>query len=300
MRRRRTALSAVVTAVLVAGAGCAAGRDEGYVPVAPPPSGALCRTPAPAITTLDFESARQQNLPDDPPPGWSAQYDMRLADRPGGPPVRIVRAPDPVRAGGAAARFELRRDDPVINEGTRAELAGTLEPPGADRWYAFSIYLPKSWARDRSPEILAQWHQRSLEGNPPLAIATYKGTWEILATSQGHAEDVITGAYRTGRWTDWLVHVKWSAGADGLVQVWQDGRPIAGLTAKRGPNSYPDKGGVYLKVGIYKWDWSKKRPSDTTKRLMFLDELRVASTRAGVAIPAPPAKVCYRPDASTP
>jgi hypothetical protein len=292
MRRHRTA-TAVALAMLLTPLGCAPGGGQPPSPAAAPapPSGEPCAR-APALTTLDWETARQQGVPDDPPPGWSAEYDKGLVHRDGRPQVQVVRAPEPVRAGGAAARFELRRDDPVINEGTRAELAAPPEPRGADRWYALSVYLPPSWARDRSPEIIAQWHQHhTIDGNPPLAIATYQGQWEVL-TAWGPKAEVMAGAHRTGRWTDWLVHVKWSTGADGVVQVWKDGKPVAGFGNRHGRNAYPGPHGNYLKVGIYKWDWSQRKPTDTTQRFLYLDEVRIADTRAGVAIPQAPAEAC--------
>jgi len=298
---RRYGIPAVAALMLLGSVAC--GPADPEPDAAPdPPSAAPCApdTPAPALTTLDWETARQQSVPDDPPPGFAAEWDPGLVHRDNGKSqVSVVRAPDPVRAGGAAARFELRRGDPVINHGTRAELATPMEPRGADRWYGFSIYLPPSWARDSSPEILAQWHQDpAVEGNPPLAISTYRGEWEILAASDGRSDQQMTGAYQTGRWTDWLVHVKWSTGADGVLQVFKDGKAVAGFADRRGPNTYRGKRGNYFKVGIYKWDWSQKKPTDTTRRIMYLDELRIATTRAGAAVPKPLAEVCYRPDAT--
>jgi Polysaccharide lyase len=302
--RRRGAAAALLAVLL--GCGACAGGAAAYRPGAAAPgvpdSACPAQPPAPALTTLDWETRRQQGVPDDPPPGWAAEFATGLVHRDDGEPqIRPARAPDPVRAGGAAARFELERGDPVINHGTRAELATALEPRGADRWYALSIYLPAGWTRDRSPEILAQWHQQaSIDGNPPLALATHHGQWELLTARDGHDGGALVGAYRTGRWTDWLVHVRWSTGPDGVVQVWRDGRPVPGYTDIRGPNTYRSPHGIYLKVGIYKWDWSLKRPSDTTRRTMYLDEVRIAATRAGVAIPARPAAACYRPDAAQP
>jgi hypothetical protein len=306
--RPRRSATTVALAVLLAAAACARGSarpavaDHAHGPASL--NAALCQpaTAAPSSTTLDWETARQQSVPDAPPQGWSGEYEPGLLHPGNGEPqVRVARAPDPVRAGAAAARFELRRGDPVINYAARVELATPAEPRGADRWYAFSVYLPESWVHDRSTEILAQWHQhQSIEGNPPLALATDQGNWEILAAWEGHSEQSMIGAYVTGRWTDWRVHVKWSTGADGVVQVWKDDRPVAGHADKRGRNTYRSVHGIYLKVGIYKWDWSQHNPTDTTDRFMFLDELRIAPTRAGVAIPAPPPEACYRPDVSMP
>lgn len=303
MRRRSTA-TAVALALLLIPTACAAGGGEpAHVAASAPASAEPCAPVprSPALTTLDWETARQQRVPGDSPPGWTAEYDQGLVRREDGrAQVQVARAPEPVRAGAAAARFELRRDDPVINQGTRAELATALEPRGADRWYAFSVYLPPSWARDRSPEIIAQWHQHhTVEGNPPLAIATYQGQWEVL-TAWGADAGVLAGPHRTDRWTDWLVHVKWSTGADGVVQVWKDGRPVPGFGNRRGRTAYPGPYGNYLKVGIYKWDWSQKNATDTTRRFLYLDELRIAETRAGVVIPQPPAQACYRPGVPTP
>lgn len=301
---RRTPMRGIAAAAILAmslgSAACGAEADGRSAPRAPLPAGACPQaTATPALTTLDWESARQQRVPDTPPPGWAAELAPTQRDpEDGRPQVAIARAPDPVRAGGASGRFELRRDDPAVNGGTRAELATAPEPRGAERWYAFSIYLPPEWARDRSAEILVQWHQHaSIAGNPPLAVATYRGQWEILAAGDGSGdgEQALIGAYRTGRWTDWLVQVKWSAGADGVVRIWQDGRAVPGFTDRRGPNTYPGEYGVYLKAGIYKWDWSRGKPTDTVRRVMYLDELRIAATRAGVQLPAAAVPAYYRP-----
>jgi hypothetical protein len=262
----------------------------------PPPSGDLASAPAPrtapttARTILDWETARQQTVPGHAPPGWSGEYAPRLVyPDTGKPQVSIARVPEPVRAGGASARFELRRGDPAINHNTRAELATPLEPRGAERWYAFSFFLPSDWARDRSPEILAQFHQHyRLAGEPPLAIAISDGQWEIQTAREGHSSLARVGAYRTGGWTDWLVHARWTADGTGLLQIWRDGVPVPGFSSLRGPNTYRSKYGIYLKVGLYKWVWSMGRPADTSRRVMYLDELRIADTRAGVAVPRPP------------
>ncbi len=241
------------------------------------------------LTALDWEPSAQQTVPAQPPPGWAAEYRRDLVHPDTGEPqVRIARAPEPVRGGTASARFELHRTDPVINNGTRAELTAPFEPKNAERWYGFSIYLPASWVPDRSAEIVTQWHQHwDLGGSPPLALVTRGGNWEISQHWEGHGRQSVAGRYETDRWTDWVFHVRWSTGADGLVQVWKDGRPVAGFENRIGRNTYDSSYGNYMKIGIYKWDWSQKKPSDTSRRVMYHDELRVADGSGDYATVAP-------------
>jgi hypothetical protein len=286
LRRRCTGVAAALALFLTAA--CAAPQPTAGEPTVTPPA-----APAQARTTLDWETTRQQSVPGAAPPGWSAEYSPSLVHQDDGQPqVSIVRVPAPVRSGGASARFELERGDPVINHNTRAELASPIEPLGAELWYAVSIFLPSDWTPDRSQEIVAQWHQYyTIDGEPPLAIATQDGQWEIQTARDGHSGTARVGAYRTGVWTDWLVHARFSADGTGLTQIWRDGEPVPGFADLRGPNTYRSPYGIYLKVGLYKWDWSQHNPSDTTRRVMYLDELRIADTRAGVAIPGPPAPI---------
>ncbi|WP_127501034.1 polysaccharide lyase [Actinoplanes solisilvae] len=277
---RATRWAAAATAVLLTAA-CA----EAVQPVAQPKPSLPSPSPvvAKARTTLDWETARQQTVPGHAPPGWSGEYTPEQVYKDTGEPqVRVARVPEPVRAGGASARFELRRGDPAVNHSTQADLSTQFEPRGAERWYAFSFYLPSDWARDRTPEILAQFHQHyQLDGEPPLAIAISDGEWELQTARDGHSDVTRVGAYRTGAWTDWLVHARWTPDRTGILQIWRDGKPVPGFGNRRGPNTYRSKYGIYLKVGLYKWAWS----SGTNRRVMYLDELRIADTRAGVAIP---------------
>lgn len=237
-------------------------------------------TPGKAVYELSWETAADRSVPESAPPGWAKEYrpDVRHGDE---PQVRTAnRSVEPVRCGEWSARFQLYKGDPVINNGARAELSADFEPVGAERWYGFSIYLPETWAYDQSAEIVTQWHQHwDIGSSPPLSILTRKGQWEISQNWEGpFYSNTPVGAYQTGRWTDWVVHVKWSAGADGLLEIWRDGKPVPGFFGKRGKNTHDDpRHGNYMKIGIYKWDWSQGKPSDTTQRVMYYDELRIAA-----------------------
>jgi hypothetical protein len=249
-------------------------------------------TPSPsdpgAGYVLDWENPADRSLPARPPTGWGKEYDAGILHD-GEPQLRAARAPsEPVRGSQWSARFQLYKGDPVINNGTRAELSADFEPVNAERWYGFSIYLPYTWVSDRSGEIVTQWHQDwNICCSPPLAIVTRNGQWEISQSWQGSEKNTPIGPYGTGRWTDWVVHVKWSANGDGVLDIWKDGSPVSGFFQKQGRNAYASSLGNYMKIGIYKWDWSHDRPSDTTRRVMYFDELRIADQRGSYGAVAP-------------
>jgi len=265
-----------------------------YLPTASGPSGSGTTAGEGArrsvlLSVLDWESAAQRAMPAAAPPGWAREYDPSI--RHGGEPqLRAAHGPEePVRAGGWSARFQLYKTDPVINHGTRAELSAGFEPVGAERWYGFSIYLPYTWVPDRAAEIVTQWHQHwAIGSSPPLAIQTHNGQWEISQNWEGYQADTPVGAYATGCWTDFVVHLKWSAGADGVLDIYKDGVPVPGFYHKHGKNTYDDpRQGNYMKVGIYKWAWSQHRPSDTSRRVMYFDALRVADEHGSYGAVAP-------------
>jgi hypothetical protein len=267
---------------------------------------------------LDFEDPTSQQLPQQLPPGWAREYQPTVVHADGEPQVRVVSTAEgaPVRAGTHAARFELDRSDPPLHNGSRAEISGENppEPRGVERWYGFSTYLPSSWTVDRTPENIVQWHQVggdcSNGCSPPLAINTQNGhyvlsqNWQKSLSTPGdwNFEDSDIGPYEVGRWTDWVVHVKWSTDDDGLLQVWKDGVPVSEVNPPSGqqPRDFSHKigrnddfgdqvHGNYLVIGIYKWPWfPKQQASDTTNRVLYTDEVRTADGSGSYAQVAPP------------
>ena len=85
-----------------------------------------------------------------------------------------------------------------------------------------------------------------------------------------------TAPYTTGRWTDWVFHVRWSHRGDGLTEVLQNGKLVA---RREGPNAYNDLRGVYLKLGNY-------HPGRA--RTVYLDEVRIGGEGANYVSVAPP------------
>jgi hypothetical protein len=244
------------------------------------------------IRTLDWEAAADRTLPEAAPPGWIRQW---CCDR------SANTVTSPVRSGQYSARFELHRGDATVSSSKRAEVSEPTPRPGArervERWYGFSIFLPEEWVSDPSAEILTQWHHAADTGSPPLALGTKDGQWQISRHWENHEEHALPSRYETGRWTDWVVHARWSPGTDGLVEAWRDGSEVYCRTGK---NKYDDGRPVYMKFGIYKWDWqSKPSRSRTDRRVMYYDSLRVADetgNRETVDPAGPPAQaVILRP-----
>ena len=248
---------------------------------------------APLIEVLDWEASTDRTLPQTAPPGYNRQYccNEYSADE----------TQTPVRAGSHAARFELRRGDgPKVPDGLghRAELTQkSADSVEVERWYGFSIYLPtSSWQPDHSAEILTQWHHTGLSNSPPLSVGTHNGRWEVALFGAALTSPILQAApYATDAWTDWVVHVRWSAG-NGFIEAWRNGQRIqfvdpADNTIKdrlTGRTQYTNDPGIYTKFGIYKWDWNfPDRQTVVTQRAIGYDELRIGGPDASYNAVAP-------------
>lgn len=179
------------------------------------------------------------------------------------------------------------------------------EPPvfRQDTWYGFSVYLPPGFQPDSQWEVVAQWHDIPDPGedyrNPILAIWTTNGKWSISnlwddkaftpKSTTGNGWDYggkwnyDLGAYETGKWTDWVVRVRWSYGTDGILQMWKDGVLVVDQQNK--PNAFNDQKSPYFKMGMYK-GWSST-PGPITRREVYHDAFRMAGSAAGYKDVAP-------------
>jgi hypothetical protein len=231
------------------------------------------------LRSLTWENAPERTLPGAAPSGWNKQWCCTDSAQ---------LSTTVVRAGGYASRFELRDTDADVSASKRAELSSAVvDPDNSERWYGFSIYLPAdTWAPDPSAEVLAQWHQDSPDGSPPLSIDTHAGNWEVAVF--GNAVPLVgpSQAYATNGWTDWVVHVTWSANTQGLIEIWRGADLVYRQTGKA--TKADDHKGVYAKFGVYKWGWKGVGPTPVTHRRVVLhDELRIGDQSASRAAVAP-------------
>lgn len=193
----------------------------------------------------------------------------------------------PVYEGEKAARFELRNGDIENNNGTRAEISFP-EPDGTaniERWYAFAIYFPqKEYDTDSTDEVISQWHQGG-KATPSLCIRTKNNRLRLRVNARPNGKEVVEmGPIEKDVWQYFVVHVKHSATANGLVEIWRNGVLLVNY---KGANMYDLRTGNYhlpnWKLGIYKSAWNKGVVTDANKRVLYFDAISVGNERASFA-----------------
>ena len=204
----------------------------------------------------------------------------------------------PVRHGERALKITLDRDQHKDMKGNRTDVwidgMSRKFQMGGEYWYGFSTRFPASWAPDTQSELFAQWVGWR-KGGPSLAIYVYGDEYCLKKRWGAGAKDyerLWVGKITPdrGKWTDWVFHVKWSAGADGFVEAWKDGEKVV---SHRGRTCAPGKFGPYFKFGVYKWPWKKppsETPSTRTRRTLYIDEIRIGDKTATYEKVAPPGK----------
>lgn len=202
--------------------------------------------------------------------------------------------------GSYSFRMELNKSDPVVAGNKRAEISLNTEKPLEEHWYGVSIYLPADADEyysddENSPESLLQWHNYPDIGedwtSPPLSLITQNGNYYISRCwddapitsddqidKKGYTGLYDLGSYHKdmGKWVRWVFHIKWgwSADQDPITEVYKNGIKVLELNGL--PNTTNDKKGVYLKVGIYKWDWNLASSLSTlARRVVYYDNIAI-------------------------
>ena len=218
----------------------------------------------------------------------------------------------PVRGGSRAFKLTLRESDPMVHNGTRAEIGrdtGASARQHTEQWYGFSMYLPETWAIDyQAGEVIAQWHSPNTDEDaanqpgksPPLSLYLNGDSFKIaniwdpkvvtigndptIGEPKGGRATLWEGSVSAlrGRWVNWVFHVKWNYDGNGFVHVWKDGQLIA---SRLGPNTYNDQGTIFFKYGVYKWGWNNSNGSGNTvkTRVLYVDELRMGGSNSSRA-----------------
>ncbi|MES2650077.1 MAG: polysaccharide lyase [Bacteroidota bacterium] len=203
-------------------------------------------------------------------------------------------AGSPVYQGLKAGRFELRDTDPATSGGTRAEAKyPRLTHP--NRWYSFAVFIPSiDYKYDSKAEIINQWHQGG-GVNPPISLITrYDKLYLEIRPVPEIKNQFLLGNLVKDKWQSFVLHIYHSSGTNGLVEIWRDGVKIF---TKQGVNAYSFS--TYekpqWKLGLYKWDWNGTETTETKKRVIYFDNVRIGNELATYSDMVQPANALLSP-----
>lgn len=199
----------------------------------------------------------------------------------------ITQSKDFARTGTGSMKIDLRKVNNVgkadidVGGSKRAEIKQPTEQNNIERWYGVSYYFPAGYKADPScPEIIFQWHHNSGTGSPPLALWSYGNYLSFNQYNISAKKDGLTKVadITPGKWMDVVFHIKFSAGSEGLTEVWING---VKKYSKSGVNNYSGSAGNdYLKTGLYKWGWKNGYRSTVTERTIYIDDIRIGNEKA--------------------
>ncbi|WP_186756795.1 polysaccharide lyase [Echinicola salinicaeni] len=186
---------------------------------------------------------------------------------------------DPVFKGLYSGRFELRDTDEMVANGTRAEVLFP-EQVRLDRWYSFAIYFPAvSFEKDSYREIISQWHQGGA-GSPPnsLQIRNDQLIFRSIGRDNRYKDHILSNVPKDS-WTQLVFHIVHAPNDEGLVKVWINGEQILQLNGRNMKSGYENP---RWKVGLYKWAWNGHKTSDTKKRVLYYDDIRIGNENSSL------------------
>jgi hypothetical protein len=219
---------------------------------------------------------------------------------------------NPAFAGSKAARIELRDSDPMVSSGTRAEMTVIKDESTPhmtkDMWYNFAVFFPSvGYEADAEKEIISQWHQSGGQ-SPPISLIIRNDKVNIEVRNEIDAKDYFEiGNVVKDKWQQYTFHIIHSKGSDGIVEIWNNGTKIF---THKGANLY--QAGDDLpkwKMGMYKWKWNGSETTNTKKRVLYFDNIRVGKGSAslaemtqggGTAAPAPTEPTPAKPTPTDP
>ncbi len=176
----------------------------------------------------------------------------------------------------------------------QAQLGGS-QVAGQDYWYGFSIYVPNDYQIDGNYESFLQFRTTGAASNsdqPTLSLGVRFGQPNIIkfagAVSNGGNISGTNWDISTfkGKWTDFVIHAKWSSGSNGLLEIFKnEDAPVV----LHGDNIIANRIPV-MRVGAYKASWKTQTffgqgynntTPAATERTLFYDEQRVVKGASG-------------------
>lgn len=185
-------------------------------------------------------------------------------------------------------RFEVRPGDCGANDGwndctsdrERSELSSAVI--AGETWVHWSIYLPSDYPIIYPVKTaLGQFHQKS--GHVIWMFQNVDGGYTVDNQTSGRTiqkKRILSDADMRGRWTDVLVHAKWTPASDGFFDVFVNGETTPRYSW-RGATQSAGKD-VYFKYGVYR-SFMSRRPGDEPTQIVYYADVAASDVCATVA-----------------
>lgn len=210
----------------------------------------------------------------------------------------IALVADPARANNQVLKITVHPGDAAasgdaVKGKDRVELIrkgfGTEGAAESELWYRWSFLIPKDYQFNPTTDDLQIIGQLHLVGDevlaPPVSINygiknNQSGIYVSYGLKDINKSKVAESFITLGKWVDVALHIKWSAGNDGFIEVYKNGQPISifnGADYKvYGPN-LPDKNSVaFFKLGLYRGHNIK------TTNSIYFDEVKIGASQEAV------------------
>lgn len=208
------------------------------------------------------------------------------------------------RSGQSSLKLTWRRE--LLSESNDSKKAMVIfgKPSfteGLERWYGFSILLPSSFYTDNDPynalifqvHATPDHHLNEQWRSPPIGLSLRNGklkfgyTYDTEKISQKNFNlNQNRKSFEIGdlssfldKWTDFVVHAKFSVNNKGLIELWVDGQLI--VSDSNINLGYKDDYGPYPGWGIYSYN------STNQERSIYLDEVRIGNNSSSYTQVAP-------------
>ncbi len=184
---------------------------------------------------------------------------------------------------GLVGRISMNRNEVTEPTRSRVELVqnGRFQQ-NKEYSVQWGVKLDTNYQFDsKQSEIIGQIHQSSNDGSPPFAIVLKNDHYYSYVLESKGSEPKITdlGPAIPGKWEDWRLDWKASPNGDGYYQLYRGDQQVLDF---QGNTSYNEPDAGYFKLGMYKWDWPKNKPSDVTNRTLFIDDVAITERQNAI------------------
>lgn len=144
----------------------------------------------------------------------------------------MMGTPSP-RAGSYLARFEVRADGPAPATNSkgerkyRAELhKSKLFDEGDEIWLGWSIFIPSLAGPDHATVLQMGCRKVGKGQGPPFNLGPEKGRWSLVTKVDDGKQVHDLGDIVEDEWTDFVLHLRFTRGNDGIMEFWKDGEKL--------------------------------------------------------------------------